>query len=318
MVDYTGYEKLLLGHLWGWADRYHAGELDGGPRVGRPPVLSAEFASKAVLVPPNSTRVSGIVSAISSKARHRWFRSFKSSQALAQSVFGALGSFGRLDLLDGVIAECGRPAFLEDTHGASLVLEHDVRTLGEPRPTNVDVLLDAGFRRVAVECKQTEREFGVCSRPQLRPGDSSFAEQHCDGNYRIQRGRRERCALTEIGVRYWTYLPHLFDWPADRDLRPCPLSEVYQLVRNALAATVTERGIDPNSGHVLIIYDTRNPEYAAGGAAQRQYESAISASRVPGLIRRLSWQRLAGAFMCAPELAYLLAGLEGKYGIKPE
>ena len=217
MVDYTGYEKLLIGHLWGWADRYHAGELDGGPRVGRPPVLRAELASKAVLVPPNPTRVSGIVSATTSKARHRWFRSFKSSQALAQSVFGALGSFGRLDLLDGVIAECGRPAFLEDTRGASLVLEHGVQTLGEPRPTSVDVLLDAGFRRVAVESKLTERKFGACSRPQLRPGDSSFAEQHCDGDYRIQRGRRERCALSEIGVRYWTYLPHLFDWPADRD-----------------------------------------------------------------------------------------------------
>lgn len=318
MVDCTGYEKLLLGHLWRWADRCHAGELDGGPRVGRPPVLSAEFESNAVIVPPNPTKASEIVSAIPSKARHRWFGSFKSSQALAQSVFGALGSFGRLDLLNGVIAECGRPAFLEDARCASLVLEHDVRTLAEPRPTSIDVLLEAGCRRVAVECKLTERKFGTCSRPQLRPGDSAFEEQHCDGNYRIQRGRRERCSLAEIGVLYWTCLPHLFDWPNDRDLQPCPLSEVYQLARNALAATVTELGIDPSSGHVLIIYDARNPEYSVSGAAQRQYESAICASRVPGLIRRLSWQRLAGAFTRAPELRYLLAGLEGKYGIMPE
>ena len=41
-------------------------------------------------------------------------------------------------------------------------------------------------------------------------------------------------------------------------------------------------------------------------------------THVPGLIRRLSWQRLVDAFTCAPELAYLLAGLEGKYGITPE
>ena len=317
-VDSSSYEDALLGHLWGWANRYHSSELDGGSRVGRSPVLRPESASKSVLVPSDPAKSSGIVSTIPSKARHQWFRSFKSSQALAQSVFGVLGSFDRLDLLDGVIAECGRPAFFEDARSASLVLEHEVRSLGEPRRTSVDVLLDAHSRRVAVECKLTERAFGVCSRPQLRPGDPNYADQHCDGSFRIQRGRSERCALTEIGVRYWTYLPNLFDWAADRDLRPCPFSEVYQLARNALAATVTECGFDPNSGHVLVVYDARNPEFAAGGVAGRQYESAISACRVPGLIRRLSWQRLVGAFTCAPELTYLLAGLEGKYSIRPE
>ena len=94
--------------------------------------------------------------------------------------------------------------------------------------------------------------------------------------------------------------------------------DVYQLARNALAATVTASGFDPSSGHVLIVYDARNPEYASGGAAQRQYESVIRACRVPGLIRRLSWQRLVGAFTGAKELAYLVTGLEGKYGIRPE
>ena len=124
--------------------------------------------------------------------------------------------------------------------------------------------------------------------------------------------------VTEIGVRYWTYLPHLFDWAADHDLRPCTFSGVYQLARNALAATVTASGFDRNSGHVLVVYDARNPEYAAGGAARRQYESVIRACRVPGLIRRLSWQHLVGALTCASELTYLVAGLEGKYGIRPE
>ena len=150
------------------------------------------------------------------------------------------------------------------------------------------------------------------------PRDSNYEEQHCDGSYRVQRRRRERCALTEIGIRYWTYLPELFDWAADRDLRPCPFSEVYQLARNALAATVTAGGLDIGSGHVLVVYDARNPEYAAAGAAQRQYEAVIRACLIPGLFRRLSWQRLASAFTDAPELAYLVAGLEGKYGIRPE
>ena len=90
--------------------------------------------------------------------------------------------------------------------------------------------------------------------------------------------------------RYWTYLPRLFDWAADRDLRPGPFSEVYRLARNALAATVTACGFDPNAGHVLVVYDARNAAFAAVCVAGRQYESAISACRVPGLIRRLSWQ----------------------------
>ena len=196
-------------------------------------------------------------------------------------MFGAVRSFGRLDLLDGVIAECGRPAFLEDTRGASLVLEHEVRSLGEPRPTSVDVLLEGRSKRVAVECKLTERKFGVCSRTQLRPGDSNYAEQHCDGNYRIQRGRRERCALTEIGIRYWTYLPYLFDWAADRHLRPCPFSKVYQLARNALAATVSAGGFDRKAGHVLVVYDARNPEYTAGGAAQPPTPVRVRDQRLP-------------------------------------
>ena len=318
MVDYAGYENAVLGKLWDWADRHHVSELDGKGRIRRPPVLRPEFGAKSVLVPPDPAKASAVVSAVPDGERHRWFRSFKSSQALAQSVFGAVVAFGHLDVLDGILADCGRPAFLADTRSTSLVLEHNVRNLGEPRPTSVDVFLEARSRRVAIECKFMEREFGTCSRTRLRPDDSNYAEQHCDGNYRIQRGRRTRCALTEIGVRYWTFLPGLFNWGAGRDLRPCPFSGTYQLARNALAATVTADGCSRGLGHVLVIYDARNPEFAAGGAAQRQYESALAACRVPGLLRRLSWQRLAGALTGAPEFAYLVAGLAGKYGIRPE
>ncbi len=318
MIDYASYEDAVLRHLWDWADRYHANELDGKGGSRRPPVLRSEFASKSVLVPPHPAKAAAVLSAVPDGERHRWFRSSKSSQALAQSVFGAVVAFERLDLLNDVIADCGRPAFLEDARSASLVLEHNVRNLGEPRSTSVDVFLEACSRRVAVECKFMEREFGTCSRTRLGPRDSTYAEQHCDGNYRVQLGRRARCALTEIGVRYWTWLPQLFDWNADHDLRPCPLSGTYQLARNALAATVTANGCDQDSGHVLIVYDARNPEFAAGGTAERQYVSAVAACRVPGLFRQLSWQRLAGALTGATELAYLVTGLEGKYGIRPE
>ena len=160
--------------------------------------------------------------------RHRWFSSFKSSQALTQSVFGALIAFRRQALIQTVTAACGRPAFLEDSRESDLRFEYEVRTLGEPRRTSADVFLESAFERVAIECKFTERQFGFCSQPALRSRDPTYTEQYCNGDYRIQRGRRERCALTEIRIRYWTYLPSLFDWNADQDLTPCPFSAVYR------------------------------------------------------------------------------------------
>lgn len=315
VVDYVGYEIALRENLWAWADQHLTDRLDGGGRSGRPPVLLPEAASMNVLVPSDPPRARYILDAVPVRERHRWFRSLKSSQALAQSVFGAVAASDRLDLLQDIVAECGRAAFLEHMHGVSLVLEHRVEELGEPRPTSVDVLLSSPTRRVAVECKFTEREYGTCSRPNLRPGDRTYAEQHCDGNYRVQRQRTERCALTEIGVRYWNHLPGLFHWEAGKDRIPCPLSPVYQLARNALAATVTGNGCDAASGHVLTVFDARNPDFAAGGAAWRQFEEAVAACRIPGLFRRVSWQRVARALSPAPEFAYLVTGLERKYGI---
>ena len=319
MTRYANYESALLQTMWTWADQHHQGEFDGIERQGRPPVLADRFASKNILVPRNSRKAHEIRAAIPERERHRWFTSLKSSQALAQSFFGAIRAFNRLDLLQDVPTECGRPAFFEGLHGSTLEFEHEVRGLGEPRPTSIDVLLRGPQKRIAIECKFTEREFGTCSRPRLRPGDKTYPEQHCDGSYRIQRGRRERCALTEIGVQYWQHLPQLFDWTADCDHVPCPLEDVYQLARNALAATLTPDGaIDQTTGHTLVVYDARNPEFQEGGKAEIKWASATLDCRIPGLLRRLSWQSLLATLADAPELAYLVDGVQTKYGLKPE
>ena len=315
-MRYSDYMDSVLRDLWAWADEHHRVELDGGKRRGRPPVLNKEFASMGILVPPNGSMAQAIRAAIPKRQRHRWFRSLKSSQALSQSIFGAVRAFDRLDLLQGVPAECGRSAFLEECCGLELELERKVRWLGEPRPTSIDVFLRGPQEQVSIECKFTEREFGTCSRPQLRPSDASYFEQYCDGNYQVQRGRRERCALTGIGILYWRYLPQLFEWAAYRDHVPCPFGSVYQLARNALAAGVTPDG--PAAGHVLVVYDARNPEFREDGKAERQWRLAAAACRVPGLMRRLSWQRLLAALAPAPELAYLVNGAGQKYGLRPE
>ena len=314
MTSYVEYEKAVLQSLWHWADQHHRGELEGGKQQ-RSPVLMSSFASNSILVPPNNSKANDIRTAIPGSQRHKWFRSLKSSQALTQSVFGAIRAFDRLDLFQDVSAECGRAAFFEDHRDGSLVFEHEVRGLEEPRPTSVDVMFTGPQERVATECKFTEREFGVCSRTQLSPDN----DQHCNGSYQVQSGRRNRCALTEIGIRYWEYLPHLFDWPSDRDHVPCPFGDVYQLARNALAATVTLDGtFKPSTGHVIVVYDARNPEFREDGEAERQWDIATAACRVPGLLRRLSWQRLMAALARAPELAYLVDDVERKYGLKPD
>ena len=318
-MKYSHYLDEVNSDLWNWADLHHRDELDGGSRGKRPPVLSKRHASKGVIIPPDDSIARRVRAAIPERQRHRWFGSLKSSQALSQSVFGAVRAFERLDLLQYVFAECGRPAFFTDHRGFALKFERSVNWLGGPRPTSVDVMACGPLGRIAIECKFTEREFGTCSRPRLDPKNERYATQHCDGNYRVQRNRLERCALTEIGIRYWEYLPHLFDWPADRDHEPCPFGGVYQLARNALAAAVTPEGaLEDFGGHVLVVYDARNPEFQANGKAGNQWRFATAACRVPGLLRRLSWQRLVAELSRAQELMYLVEAMRRKYGITPE
>jgi hypothetical protein len=51
------------------------------------------------------------------------------------------------------------------------------------------------------------------------------------------------------------------------------------------------------------VHDARNPPLQAGGMADRQWEAAIAACHVPGLLRRVSWQRLLPFLAVAPNVA---------------
>ena len=64
MTTYADYEKTMLESLWIWADRHHRGELDGGKRQGRPPVLASRFALRDVLIPPGGAAANDIRTAI--------------------------------------------------------------------------------------------------------------------------------------------------------------------------------------------------------------------------------------------------------------
>src|SRR3546814_8550525 len=104
----TPYLDNIFVALWDWAERKHAGQLNGCRRRGRPPVLEAKFAELNVLVPPEQSLAAEIRASVRPEQRHRHFASLRSSQALAQSVFGAISAFDKLDVLEDIAAECGR------------------------------------------------------------------------------------------------------------------------------------------------------------------------------------------------------------------
>ena len=192
---------------------------------------------------------------------------------------------------------------------------HEIGHLGEPRPTSVDCFVSGSYQ-VAIECKFSESEVGTCSRPRLTPRDPTYDTEWCDGTYTRQRGRLERCALTERGVLYWRYVPILFKWPGDSALVPCPLRKNYQLVRNVLAACVRRDGtVSPECGHVVLVYDRRNPAFQAGGDGWLAFEETRRALRDPGGLRKCSWQRIMGHLRQEAVLPWLTEQLEQKYGL---
>jgi hypothetical protein len=290
------------------------------PEEKGPPVFQHAYADQNVLVPPEAKPevVRAIRTAIARQDRHKHFRSMRSSQALAQSVFAGLDVLKRIDALAGLSAEEGEPAFFDTSQGENMTLEHRVVGLREPRSTSADVFF-SGSRRIAVEVKYGEAEFGRCSRPKLRPDDPGYERDHCDGRYAVQRNRTERCPLTERDIRYWAFVPELFGWSRDVDHSPCPLNSTYQIARNVLAACVHGDGsVDTESAHALVIYDARNPAFHDGGKADQQWRAALGALRYPHLLRRVSWQRVARHLAQFRDLEWLILGLSEKYGIRPD
>ena len=238
-----------------------------------------------------------------------------SSQALALSVFGNLKWHGMTTLLDGLRCEQGMPVFAgRDLSPSRFRMEYEVRYLGEPRPTSVDVFLD-GPQPMPIECKLTEPEVGPCSRPRLDKDDSAYEEQYCDGNYAAQQGRAGRCPLTERGVQYWNVAPKHFHLDPERDYAPCPLRFGYQLVRNVLAAAEHPQAKHTNGPpFALLIYDARNPEFQPGGAAHQAFEDVSALLKNKEMLRKCTWQALIEHLRTNKLMPWLSDGLEHKYG----
>ena len=206
MTESTKYKEELVSRYWGYQQRFfpQIEKCFEQPFVsdGRPPVFLAREAWRNVITQPhaNQQQIDRLLALVPKPDRHKWFRSMNSSQALALSVLGNLAIDGLLGCLAEVPDDEGQP-FLGRASISSdeFAMEFKIDYLGEPRPTSLDGYFSGSYR-VAVECKFTEADVGTCSRPRLRPADSSYQPQHCNGSYSRQGARTERCALTEIGV----------------------------------------------------------------------------------------------------------------------
>ena len=124
-----------------------------------------------------------------------------------------------------------------------------------------------GEPRVAAECTCTERDFGRCSRPTVRPGRTANDERdHGDGSSTRSRGQRTSGSLTETRVCDWQYLPERFDGSADRTMNPCSLDGTDQRARTVLAACIEpDRPVDADGDQALVIDDARHPAFLRSG-----------------------------------------------------
>ena len=316
----SGYRDAMVSRLWNYHKQFfqNCTELFEHPDMGngRPPVFLHHAAESNVLMAPHISKENRnrLLREIPPRERHRWFRSMSSSQAIALSVFGNLKVYGLLGILNGLNDEQGRPIFGDEAiTPENFRMETKVDSLGEPRPTSLDALI-TGKHPIAIECKLTEPEVGSCSRPNLKDKDSNYEKDFCDGTYKVQKGRTSRCSLTEIGVKYWSHIPAIFKWTADADLAPCPLRANYQLVRNMLAVSVPSDAMPSGAGHVVLVYDDRNPAFRQGGKGYAAYEETRNALREPDKLRRCSWQKIAGQIRKEKRLTWLADQLEAKYG----
>lgn len=311
---YQLYRDSLVERFWEYQKNHFSDHPEYCERPkeenSRPPVFIDKFAYCNVLT-DNSLSIEQqktIIQTIPVDERHRWFGSMTSSQALAQSVFGALRALNKLYLLENIKNDQGNRLF--SPISPDVQLEYSVDYLGEPRQTSIDVFSPGNYR-IAIECKLTEEEVGTCSRPKL----NKKMPEYCDGSYERKANRSTSCPLSERGVLYWRYIPEVFHWLTHECYDHCPIRETYQLVRNILAVSVWENGkVDLQSGHVVLLYDERNPEFQLGGKGYKAWEDTHRALKNPLLLRECTWQRVVKEIRKDSELDWLADGLGEKYG----
>lgn len=211
--------------------------------------------------------------------RHRHHLSGNSSQVLALALLGAAA---RLDPSHNWLWEAFSP--LPPARSAPPIGRPEVElspaVLGEDpkRPTSIDYLVEDAGLVVCIECKWVEEGIGSCSC--LRDGGDP-ALGKC------------RDAVLNQRPLYWQTTYEVFGLPERQDGKPCPLSPVYQAVRNVAAALE----LRPSGGLGVfgLIYDAENPYFAPCGdwpGWPAVLSDALEGAQDDLRFRSVSWQEL--------------------------
>jgi len=186
------YKEQLVNRYWEYQQLFFPKIEDYFERPfhpdGRPPVFLKNKSVHNVILKPDASQeeFNKLMGLLPFLERHKWFRSMNSSQALAQSVLGNLAAYDHLKCLGELFDDEGEPLFGKAKLSPdNFVMEFKVNHLGEPRKTSLDGFFSGAYQ-VAIECKFTEMEVGSCSRPSLRPTESNYDTDWCDGTYSIQ------------------------------------------------------------------------------------------------------------------------------------
>ena len=177
-----------------------------------------------------------------------------SSQALALDVFGTLEVHPYRNQLISLMMQSAFPSQGPRSTSWNLGKEVEIHTLKEPRPTQLDALIEGEADVVAIESKFCEAGAGTCSQP----------PRQCNGRYELQtnpdNGVTARCALSGKGIRYWDHITRLFDLDSDRDYPgECSFRDgKYQYMRNFVAAESLAAAADPPKRSFFVLL------YAAG------------------------------------------------------
>lgn len=318
---YTSYKNKLLHRYWEYQkENYPDWERFFAHPQGlysRPPVFLRSESWRNVIFDPNvsKTDINDLLRLLPKSEMHKWFRSMNSSQALGLSIFGNLVMHDSISIISDLKDDQDKLLFKDfSIYSGNFHFEQKIEYLGEPKPTSVDGFIP-GKKQIALEFKFIESEIGPCSRPRVSKRDPHYYKKNCDGNYKVQNKRKSRCSLTERGVQYWDFIPHLFDLDSENDHSPCPIASNYQLVRNILAAGVTPDGnASVNNGYVVLFYDERNPAFTNGGKALHSYNQTIHQLRDPGMLRKCSWQKIINLMRSKSILPWLTEELDKKYG----
>jgi len=73
--------------------------------------------------------------------------------------------------------------------------------------------------------------------------------------------------------------------------------------------------VSVDDGHLVLIYDERNPAFHVGGSALAAYIETRRALREPTMLRKCSWQRIIQHIRHGGFLSWLTEQLALKYGL---